>query len=94
MTKASKMFQPGTILHGVIMGAFRSNGTSFEAWCKDNGVNTSVARTATYGQAGGEIGTALLDRIIDAAGRDMVEMAYANRMKRETAKLDRVRGKA
>jgi hypothetical protein len=91
MTKADKMFQPGTILHGVIVGAFRSNGTSFEAWCKANGVNTSVARSATYGQAGGEVGSALLERIIEAAGREMVEMGYAHRMKREADRFDRVR---
>lgn len=85
------MFQPGTILHGVIVGAFRSNGTSFEAWCNANDVNTSVARGATYGQAGGVIGSALLERIIDAAGRETVEVAYTNRMKREVERLGDVR---
>jgi hypothetical protein len=91
MTKTEKMFQPGTILHGVIVGAFRSSGTSFEAWCNANGVNTSVARGATYGQAGGEIGSALLERIIDAAGRDMIEMAYTNRLQREVDRLQLAR---
>lgn len=87
MTKADRIYQPGTILHGVIVGAFRASGTSFEAWCNAHGVNTSVARGATYGQAGGEIGRALLERIIDAAGREMVELGYTQRMQAEAERL-------
>ena len=34
MSKFSKPYQPGAILHEVIVGAFRASGTSFEAWCK------------------------------------------------------------
>jgi len=68
MSVKNKMFQPGAVLHEVIAGAFRSAGTSFEAWCKANNVHTSMARMATYGQSGGDKGQALLDQIIDAAG--------------------------
>jgi hypothetical protein len=88
MTKQEKIFQPGTILHEAIMGAFRSSGSSFEAWCNANNVKTSTARTATYGQSGGKLGSALLDRIISDAGREMVEMAYSKRMSREVERLE------
>ncbi|MFC4216010.1 hypothetical protein ACFP4H_16905 [Pseudophaeobacter arcticus] len=94
MTKQDKIFQPGTILHEVIVGAFRSSGSSFEAWCRTNDVKPSTARTATYGQAGGEVGSAMLERIIDAAGREMIEMAYSKRVIREAAKLENARGGA
>lgn len=84
------MFQPGTILHEVIVGAFRSAGTSFEAWCAENGVHPSTARTATYGQSGGDKGKALLGQIIDAAGRDLVAAAYRKRMIMEAQRLEEV----
>lgn len=94
MAKTEKIFQPGTILHEVIVGTFRSSGSSFEAWCRANDVKPSTARTATYGQAGGEVGSAMLNRIIDAAGRELVEMAYSKRVIREAAKLENARGAA
>lgn len=91
MPMKEKMFQPGAILHEVIVGVFRSAGTSFEAWCKTNQVHPSTARTATYGQSGGNQGRALLDRIIDAAGRDLVRSAYSKRMIGEAARLKRLK---
>lgn len=87
MPKFIKPFQPGAILHEVIVGAFRSAGTSFEAWCKENGVHPSTARTATYGQSGGSQGRALLQRIINAAGEDLVSAGYAKRMIAEATRL-------
>ncbi|NIZ13937.1 hypothetical protein [Phaeobacter sp. HF9A] len=88
MPKCSKPYQPGAVLHSVIVGALRASGSSFEAWCKQNGVKPATARTATYGQSGGETGAALLDKIIEAAGRDMVEMAYSKRIRAEVARLE------
>ncbi len=87
MPVKNKKFQPGVILHEVIVGAFRSAGTSFEAWCDKNGVPTSTARTATYGQSGGDKGQALLERIINDAGREVVEMSYRKRIILEAAKF-------
>jgi len=52
----NKMFQPGTILHEVIVGAFRAKGTSCSAWCGENDVPRNTARAVTYGQSGGETG--------------------------------------
>lgn len=74
------VFQPGVILQEVIVGAFRSQGTTFGAWCTDNKVHQTSARQATFGLTGGDTGKALLKRIIDAAGRDVVEMTYRKRM--------------
>ncbi|PID35383.1 MAG: hypothetical protein CSA73_00565 [Rhodobacterales bacterium] len=83
----NKMFQPGAILHEVIVGAFRAKGTSFDAWCTQNGVNRSTARLATYGQSGGERGKELLKAMIEDAGVTVVEAAYRKRMIMEAEKL-------
>lgn len=88
MSNNEKQFQPGVILHDAIIGAFRSSGTTFDQWCKDNGIKPATARTATYGQSGGERGQSLLARIINDAGRELVSMAYAKRMIAEAARLE------
>lgn len=90
MPNDEKTFQPGVILHTVIVGVFRSSGTTLGAWCTANEINPSKARTATYGQAGGPEGKKLLDQIIDAAGRDMVERAYAERVKRHAEQVEQL----
>lgn len=79
--------QPGAILHEVIVGCFKSSGTSFDAWCRENGVNSSTAKTATYGQSGGNKGRAILARMINAAGREQVELAYRTRIERHAAEI-------
>jgi hypothetical protein len=86
----NKMFQPGTILHEVIVGAFRAKGTSFRAWCDQNGINYSTARLATFGQSGGERGKELLNSMIEDAGPAIVEAAYRERMLMEADKLAQV----
>ena len=48
MSKESPQFQPGAILHDAIVGAFRSRGLGFEAWCASNG---DVDRNAGPGRA-------------------------------------------
>lgn len=88
MAEKNKMFQPGTILHEVIDGAFRSFGSSFDTWCRENGIHPSTARNATFGQSAGNRGQALRERIIDAAGRDVVTISYRKRMIREAARLE------
>lgn len=75
-------FQPGSMLHDAVVGAFRAGGRSFELWCSENGVHSGVARNATFGQSRGPTGRALLERIIEAAGRDVVRAAYVARMER------------
>jgi len=87
MTVKNKMFQPGTILHEVIVGAFRANGTSFRAWCDQNDLNYSTARLATFGQSGGKRGKELLQSMIEDAGPTVVEAAYRQRMLMEAEKL-------
>lgn len=90
MPVKNKKFQTGAVLHEVIVGAFRSSGTSFEAWCKQNKIHASTARSATYGQSGGDKGQALLDRIIDEAGRDVVVLSYKARIAAEAKRLEGV----
>ncbi len=87
MAENSVNLQPGAILHEVIVGCLKSSGTSFDAWCREHGVNSSTAKTATYGQSGGDKGKALLARMIEAAGRPQVEMAYRSRIERHYAEI-------
>lgn len=74
-------FQPGAIMHDAVVGAFKARGGSFEAWCVENGVPPSAARNATFGQSKGPKGKALLARMVEAAGVDVVRAAYLARMK-------------
>lgn len=87
MAETEREFQPGHMLHAVIVGAFRAQGTTFGDWCVANGVHQSSARNSTYGQSSGPTGQALLERIVDAAGRDTVRTLYAARIKAEAARL-------
>jgi hypothetical protein len=87
MAVVSKKLQPGAILHEVIVGCLRSSGTNFDAWCRDNKINTSTARQATYGQSGGDSGKKLLNRMIDSAGREQVEMSYRTRIERHALEI-------
>ena len=73
-------FQPGTLLHEVIVGAFRARGLTFEGWCKKNGLTPMNGRNATFGQSRGPAGRGNLERIIDAAGREFVRDAYRRRV--------------
>ncbi len=89
MAKESNKFQPGAILHDAIIGAFRSRGLGFEAWCHEHGVHPASARNATFGQAKGPKGRALLARMIEAAGEDIVEAAYRSRLAQHVSSLER-----
>lgn len=82
MSEKNKMFQTGKILHEVIVGAFRASGTSFEKWCREQGVNSDVARQATFGISGGDRGRAILERMIADAGPELVWAAYQARVAR------------
>lgn len=73
-------FQPGAILHDAISGTFKAHGTSFDKWCRENGIRPSTARNATFGQSRGPAGKALLARIIEAAGPEFLRLAYSKRI--------------
>lgn len=85
----NNVFQPGIILHEVIVGALRSKGTTFQNWCKGNGLSITTARNVTFGQSAGPRSQAVLERMINDAGREVVATAYRVRME-EAAKLARV----
>lgn len=80
MAQKTNHFQPGAILHEVIVGAFRARGLTFEGWCKENGLTPVNGRNATFGQSRGVVGKQNLEKIIDAAGRDFVLEAYRRRI--------------
>lgn len=90
MSIQNNVFQPGMILHEVIVGALRTNGTNFQKWCADNGLSVAAARNVTFGQSAGPRSRVVLDRLIDAAGRDVVIAAYRARMDAEARKLAQV----
>lgn len=80
-------YQAGSILHDAIVGAFKTSGGSFDAWCEQNQINPSAARNVTYGQSKGPKGRALLARLIEAAGPEVVHAAYMSRLKSHVADL-------
>lgn len=81
-------YSPGAILHEAIVGAFRASGGGFEAWCAENRISPSAARSATFGQARGPRGRETLRRLIEAAGPEIVHTAYLTRMKAHAADLN------
>jgi len=87
MSRSAPEFQPGAILHEVIVGAFRARGLTFEGWCQENGISPSNGRQCTFGQSRGVTGKRNLERIIDAAGRDFIRDAYMRRLGEHFAQL-------
>ena len=90
MSQPKFPFQPGAILHDAIVGTFKARGYGFENWCRDNGVTPSVARNATFGQSRGPNGRALLDRIIESAGPEFLQLAYSKRIEEYAAAIKKV----
>lgn len=87
MTFQNNLFQPGAILHEVIAGALRAKGSTFQEWCKNNGLSITAARNVTFGQSAGPRSRDVLDRLINDAGREVVAVSYRARMDAEAAKL-------
>lgn len=79
---------PGAILNEVVVGAMRARGMSLREWCIENEVSPTCARQALYGMSGGDRGKALLESMIEAAGPEVVEVAYSKRMEAESANLN------
>ncbi|KQI69412.1 hypothetical protein AN189_03040 [Loktanella sp. 3ANDIMAR09] len=90
MTQKDQSFhpEPGLVLYEVVLGTFKSSGTTFEVWCKQNATNVTMARNALKGVNSGPTGTVLLGRLIDGAGREVVELAYRKRLEQHVAKLN------
>lgn len=80
-------FQPGAILHDAIMGALRAKGIRLEEWCARVGYTPGAVRSATFGQGRGPKGKALLSKLLDVAGRDLVRQAYEQRLREHMAAL-------
>ena len=80
-------FQPGTILYEVILGAFKASGISFEVWCRENDVNPAAARSALKGFSSGTQGQAVISKLIEGAGTEVVAVAYRARIERHAAEV-------
>lgn len=87
MSFQNNLFQPGVILHEVLVGALRSRGETLTAWARGQGVAWATIRQVTFGQSAGPRSRALLDKLIDHAGREVVIAAYRARMDAEARKL-------
>lgn len=90
MAELSYPYQPGAILHDAIMGAFRTHGSSFEAWITENNVKPATARNVTFGISKGPKGQALLARMVEDAGADLVRAGYMSRLRRHVEEATRV----
>lgn len=90
MSFQNKVFQPGVVLHEVIAGALRSRGITLNEWCRQKGVSITTVRQVTFGMSAGIRSQALLERLIDDAGREVVSAAYRVRMDAEALKLAQV----
>lgn len=90
MSFQNKVFRPGAILHEVIIGALKSNGSSLNDWCAQNGVSPTTIRQVTFGMSAGYRSNILLDKLIADAGRDVVAAVYRIRMDAEAQKLAQV----
>lgn len=82
MTQKTFPFQPGAMLHGALLGAFRASGSNFGRCCATNGVTVSAARNVTFGISKGPHSQQLLARMIKDAGPEIVEAGYLNRLKK------------
>lgn len=87
MANRTKLYQPGVILHQVIDGCLRANGSSFARWCNENDVAHGAGRNATYGISSGPRGQEIVEAMIASAGRAEVIAAYSRRMQLEAEKL-------
>lgn len=87
MSSPDKQFQPGVILHEVIVGCMRAKGMTLGAWCEVNDIPRSTVTTVTHGQMSGPRGQLILDRLLKAAGPDMVAAAYRQRILREAKRV-------
>lgn len=83
-------FQPGAILHDVVSGAFRMQGTTLEQWCRSAGLKPMSVRYAMYGVIRSDVGLAAIEKAVEAAGRDVVISAYTRRMAEHVAAFQRV----
>ncbi len=87
MAQSNPEFQPGAMLHEVIVGAFRARGTTFEGWCIENDLTPANGRNATFGQSRGATGQRNLERIIAAAGIEFIRDAYRRRVAEHWAQI-------
>jgi len=81
-------FQQGRMLYEVVVGAFKANGLAFEPWCIAHDLNPQRGRNALYGASSGLGALKLVERLVDAVGREVIELAYRRRLESHTRDLD------
>ncbi|WP_085440434.1 hypothetical protein [Magnetofaba australis] len=61
-------FPPGQVLHRQIKGAFVAKGTTFTAWCRENGISPAAGKNSLLGAWDGPKGRQVRQQLIEAAG--------------------------
>lgn len=79
--------KPGKVLHDAIMDALHGQGLTAASFCVKEGISGHGLRLATFGLSGDQKGTALRERAIEAAGRDLVEAFYSRMILEEAATI-------
>ena len=80
MRKSELKPTPGRWLHEAIMGALKGRGISYTSWCKEQDMGAQALRSYTFGINSSPKSEAVLDKLIDDAGRDVVLMLYQHRL--------------
>ena len=91
MAWARCKYQPGAILHDAVMGAFRASGTTLKTWAEASDLHLTSCRMATHGLMRGPRGQALMEKLIAAAGPEIVEAGYEARLRQHLAERGMVR---
>lgn len=86
-------YQQGLILHQAVVGAFRATGRSFEKWAIAYGSNATNVRNATLGMSKGPRGLEVLRDVIEAAGPELVRVAYLKRLDEHIAEVTEARAR-
>ncbi|PCH67058.1 MAG: hypothetical protein COC12_12050 [Rhodobacteraceae bacterium] len=88
MAENHTKFEPGALLHDAIMGAFRTSGSSCNAWCGTYGITAMTARNASLGLTRSPVGKKILHDMIEAAGPDLVALAYRKRVRKHLGEIE------
>lgn len=68
MTSVKSVPESLAMRHRRVRAAFLCQGTSFDAWCRQNGVHPQNAHKAMTGRWSGPKAAQLVDRILSASG--------------------------
>jgi hypothetical protein len=80
---------PGEWLYQALLGALKGRGIKFEEWCRSHDLQSTRVRAYAFGINAGPQSAAVLEELIDDAGRDIVLALYHHRLREKAAEFDR-----